>query len=169
MSKRRQFCERTLKFYDVTEGERDYSINDSYIRELAEAYTLKGRRTDKEPQEVRYIKLMLKMKKVKGKKRKVSAAPTTFQQVIRRFPKLLLLVQVGISSEGNTTTLEEATKAEIKRLHDECVRLLEAHDKHKEPYNLQKAYEKLEWKTFKHSVRGTKSKEDKIADFIKGI
>ena len=150
------------------------------MNKLVEADLETGTRKERDSEEVRYIKMMFqttekkeqKKMKRKGKwftqevKVTVPNPPKTYQQVIKRFPKRLKLVQGRIAIQGEDS-YKEVIKSELETLHDKCVRLLVQHSKDDEADILQERWEKLIYQTYKTDVRGRKSKEQKLNDFLK--
>ena len=182
-TKRYRFCDRKLMYYLLDdEGNRNYKENDTYLNKLVEADKVVGTRKEKDSEEVRYIKLMFqttKKKENKKMKRKgkwftqevtttVPNPPKTYQQVLKKFPQRVLIVQGRIAIQGEDS-YAEVVKSELETLHEKCIRLLVEHSKEEQADILQERWEKLIWQTYKTDVRGTKSKQEKIKDFIKGF
>ena len=182
-TKRYRFCDRKLMYYLLDDdNNRNYDENDAYLKKLVEADLVVGTRKEKDSEEVRYIKLMfqtVKKKTVKKYKKRgkyltdeitetVPNPPQTLQQDIKKFPQRLLIVQgrIAIQSEDSYA---EVVKSELATLHEKCVRILVAHSKEEQADELQERWEKLTWQTYKTDVRGRKSKEEKISDFLKGF
>ena len=167
---RRQFCERTLKFYFKEDtGERNFSQHEEHLQNLIEKENQEGTKREREPMEIRYMKLMFKKKKItkgKGKNKKtvmVDNPPDYLQQVIKEFPILLSNVHLNPDEDKS---LEDKTIDAIYVVHEEVIYLLETNGKKDVASELIKRFNELTWKTFKTTVRGTKTKEKKIADFL---
>ena len=170
---RRQFCERTLKFYFKEDtGQRNYSQHDEHLQKLVEAEQQVGTKKEREPMEVRYLKLMFKTKNVKkgkGKRAKtvkVDDYPNHLQQVVREFPLILANIHLNPNEE---LSLEQKTLDALHVLHEEVVYLLSTSGKSAEASELTDRFCQLTWKTFKTTARGTKTKEEKISSFLQGF
>lgn len=167
---RRQFCERTLKYYFKEDtGERNYEQHEEHLQQLVEAEQQVGTKREREPMVVRYLKLMFKTKlflkgtSKKEKVKKVDNYPKFLQQVVKEFPLVLANIHSLPEEDGD---LENRTRIALSVLHEEVRHLLMDNKLNDQLKELDKRFNALEWKTFKTTARGTKTKEQKITEFL---
>lgn len=168
-----QFCVKTLKFYKVNKGERDYSIHEDILQSKVDDDLAIGNARREDP-EIRLIKLLIGKSTVEGKT--VYKEPKWIQQVIREFPPLIKAIHkdhmgqfpIRESWEGKTGTLEMIAKEVLNDFFNHTTSFLieTGNEEHaKLVVKLTKIFNNLKWREVRKTSQAT-TKSERINNFL---
>jgi hypothetical protein len=168
-----QFCVKTLKFYKVNNGERDYSIHEDILQAKVDDDLAVGNSRREDP-EIRLIKLLIGKSTEKGET--IYKEPKWIQQVLREFPPLIQKIHkdhtgqfpIRDSFEGKTGTLEQISKAVLNDFFNHTTSfLIETGNKEhsKLVVKLTKIFNNLKWREVRRTSQAT-TKTERITNFL---
>ena len=174
MSKKVQFCVKTLKFYQVNNGERDYSIHEDTLQTKVDDDLAIGNERREDP-EIRLIKFLIgrsvitKKNKKKLKKPKVIFnEPKWIQQVLREFPNLVQKIhhiQLSGAQEGNLKQISQSVLNDFFN-HTTAFLIETGNEDHaKLVIKLTEIFNNLEWREVRKTSQAT-TKTDRITNFL---
>tara|TARA_Y100000592_G_scaffold183_1_gene240 strand:- start:226 stop:783 length:558 start_codon:yes stop_codon:yes gene_type:complete len=160
-----QFCVKTLKFYKVNDGERDYSIHEMTLQTKVDNDLAIGNERREDP-EIRLIKFLVGKSTEKGKV--VYKEPKWIQQVLREFPVLVQKIhhiQLSGAEEGN---LQQISEKVLKDFFNHTTSFLietGREDHAKLVVKLTGIFNALRWREVRRTSQAT-TKTERITNFL---
>ena len=163
-----QFCVKTLKFYKVNKGERDYSIHEDTLQEKVDNDLAIGNERREDP-EIRLIKILIGKSTEKGET--VYKEPKWIQQVLREFPVLIQKIhhiQLSGAEEGNIKQISEKVLNDFFN-HTTSFLIETGNEEHsKLVVKLTNIFTSLKWREVRRTSQAT-TKSERINDFLASL